>query len=493
MKNYVIILLVCIFSSNIYAQEISYSKPIKLTNKTPKFKILGRNAKYFIAERWGTKYHYLDLYNSSLKKQSTKELKLDADESLKKIWILPKTGWVLYTQAGKEFTYVKARQLDVNINIKTTALVLDSISERKDLIQNNFRTLLSLNEQYLGVYLPVFSKGFLDYFLVSVYNEKLELVQKVKIDSDFVKDGTFVELFILNNGAIAAVFLQKDSNNKFRIYYSDENSNMKTYAFNLENEVFKKVKFEVDNINKQLLIAGFNLYQENRKAQAADALFTLKMDLETGEFTNKTVEVFTNDFYTLLTERESKTEKVFLQTFYIKNIVPKLDGGFIIFAESYYENEEVMDVPQSMSGGGSSMMIGQASFAPATTYRTNYYFYNDVIVYTINSNMEIETVNIVKKRQKSQEDNGAYSSFFITNQQHILDLIFLDEISTSSSLNRYTITKDSEVFKDYILNTGQNDVMPVVKLSLQTAPNEILVPSYLNNNFSVIKIVFDNK
>ena len=82
MKNYVIILLLCIFSSNSYAQEVSYSKAIKLTNKTPKFKILGRNAKYFIAERWGEKFHYLDLYSSNLRKISTKEFKIETIQEI---------------------------------------------------------------------------------------------------------------------------------------------------------------------------------------------------------------------------------------------------------------------------------------------------------------------------------------------------------------------------------------------------------------------------
>lgn len=495
MKNYVIILLLCIFSSNSYAQEVSYSKAIKLTNKTPKFKILGRNAKYFIAERWGEKFHYLDLYSSNLRKISTKEFKIEADEALKKIWIQPKQGWMLYTKSVKDFTYINARQMDVNLNVKTTPLVLDSILERKDYVQNNFRTTQSLNEKYLAIYLPIFSKGSLDYFLVSVYDENMNQIQKLKLNTDFVKQGTFVELLVLNNGAVAAVFLEKNSNNKFEIYFSDEETKFKTFTLNLDNQVFKKLKFEVDNLNNTLLIAGLNLYQDNKRLVAADAFFTLKMNLETGEISNKTVEVFTNEFYKLLTENDSKTEKVFLQTFYIKTILPRVDGGFLVFAESYYENEEVFEVPQSngLSGGGTSMMIGQTSFSPST-YKTNYYFYNDVIVYTLDKDLKIESVNIIKKRQKSQEDNGGYSSFNIVNQQNMLEVLFLDEISTNSSLKRYTLNKDSEIFKDYILNVGQNDVMPVVKLAVQTAPNEILVPSYLNNSFSIIKIIFeDNK
>lgn len=494
MKNYIIVILLCFFSSNAYAQKIEYSKPIKLTNKTPRFKILGRNANYFIAERWGSKFHYLDLYNANLKRVSSKELRLDTDESLKKIWIQPKKGWIVYTKATKDFTLIEAKQLDIKLNIRNTAIRLDSIVERKDLVQSNLRTSMSLNEKYFATYIPIFSKGTLDYFMATVYDQNLKEVQKVKLKSSFVRQGSFVDLLVLNNGELIAVFKEKASTNSFEIYHSISKGNIKKHSLKLDNEVFKKLKFEVDNLNNTLLIAGFKLIQENKRVKAANAMFSLKLDLQTGAFSKKTTEVFTQEFYKLLTGKESKSDVVSLQTFYIKTIIPRLDGGYLVFAESFYENEESIEIPQStpISGSSGGLILGQASFSPSTTYKTSYYHYNDVIVYTLTDSMEMQSVNIIKKRQKSEEDNGGYSSFKIANQQNMLEVLFLDEISINSSLKRYTLNQDSEIFKDYILNVEQNNVMPVVKLAVQTAPNEILVPSYLNNSFSIIKIVFED-
>lgn len=496
MKNYIIVFfLLCIFSSNTYAQKIAFSKPIKLTNKTPRFKILGRNAQYFIAQRWGSKLNYIDLYNANLKKISSKELRLDKDEALKKIWIQPKNGWIVYTKATKDFTYVEAKQLDQKLNIRNTSIRLDSIVERKDLVQSNFRTSMSLNEKFFATYIPVFSNGSLDYFMASVYDQKLKEVQKIKLKSNFVRTGKFLDLIVMNNGELICVFQEKDKTNSFEIYHSKTKNDIAKHTLKLENEVFKKLKLEVDNENNNLIIAGLNLHQENRRISAADAFFSLKLDLETGVFSKKKVEVFTHDFYKLLTENDSKTEKVFLQTFYIKTIVPTVDGGFLVFVESFYENVEVFEAAQTSPGNSSvgvATMLGSASFSPSTSYKTNYYHYNDVIVYTLTDSMEIQSVNIIKKRQRSEEDNGGYSSFSISNQQNLLEVLFLEQINTNSSLKRYTINKDSEIFKDYILNLEQNNVMPVVKLAVQTAPNEVLVPSFLNNSFSIIKIVFED-
>ena len=491
MKKIILLISVCLFSSFSFAQKITYSKSIKLNNKTPRFKVLGRNANFFIAERWGTKYHFIDLYNADLKKISSKELRFEKENKLKKIWIQPNKGWVIYTNANKDFTLLEAKKLDAKFNIKTKPLLLDSIVERRDLVADNLRITSSLNEKYLAVYLPIFSKGKLDYFYIKVYDTNLKVVHEMKLRDAYVKDGSFVDIEISNKGEAIAIFKDKNKTNDFKIYFINSTNEIKSYPLTLSFPVFKRLKFSLDNINNNLLVAGFKLSDETKKKPASDAFFTLKMNLETGQISKNTLEVFEQEFFKLLTGRESKSDKVTLQTFYIKEIIPKIDGGYLVFAESYYENEEIVEIPQNQLNNGSA--VGAAVFIPSTsTYKTNYFHYNDVIVYTINAEQEIEAVNIIKKRQRSEDDNGGYSSFKIVNQQNLLELLFLDEININSSLKKYTINGSSELFKDYILNVNQNNVMPVIKMAVQTAPNEVLIPSYLNNNFSLIKVTFED-
>jgi hypothetical protein len=494
MNKAVAILVLSLLTATLYAQKINYSKPIKLNNKTPNFKLLGRNANYFIAERWGKTVHYLDTYNADLNKISSKEIKFSAEEKLKKIWIQPQKGWIISTVKVADIAVIKAQQLDANLNVKTTPLYLDTIIERTDLVETNLRIALSLNEKYLACYMPVFSKGVVDYFIIHVYNQQLEKLQTVKLKNETISKANFSDIIISNQGDVIIIFKDENALTNYTIYYAKTGTIVTEHSVKLEFEVFKNLKFEFDNKNMQLLVTGLRMYQENKRTQAADAFFTFVINLNSGEKSSLSTLEFTKEFFKLLTDNESKTEKVSLQTFYINKVLPKTDGSFLVFLESYYENEEIMEVPQSvpMSSSSGSLMLGNPSFSPSTTYKTNYYFYNDVIVYSVDTNFQITDVNIIKKRQKSQEDNGGYSSFYIVNQQNLLEVLFLDEINTNASLKRYTLNNEVEIFKDYVINVGQNNVMPVVKQAIQTAPNEVLIPSYLNNAFSIIKIIFED-
>lgn len=469
--------------SLVYSQDYDFSKSIKLNNKTPRFKILGKNINYIIAERWGTKFHYIDLYNSKLKKVSSKELNFEKDEHIKKIWIQPKKGWVLYLKAKKDKTFVLAKKLDSKFNIKSKTLILDSIQERKDLVQENFRNKFSLNEQFLCTYLPVFSKGRIDFFKINIFDTELNKVQKVELKDEFIKQGKYVSLLPMNNGAFVLVYKEKESTNKFKIFYKTPTGNLIKHIIQIDNEIYKKLKIEIDNINNELIFSGFRLYKGNKK-NVSDAFFTLKVNLETGKKSSKLLNVFTKEFYKLITGKEPKNEKVTLQTFGVKKIIAKQDGGFLVFAESFYENIETTSVPYM-----STITRGTSVFEQ-NTYKTKSFNYNDIIVYSISKNLKLENVNIINKRQQSYDDKGGYSSFFIVNRQDELNILFLDEINTESSLKNYILDSDSKLKKNYIFNVSQNNVMPVVKMAIQISPNEVLIPSFLNNSFSIIKIVF---
>jgi hypothetical protein len=358
--------------------------------------------------------------------------------------------------------------------------------ERKDLVQANLRTKYSFNEKFVATYLPIFSRGEMDKFSIRIYDHDLNETQSIDLKNKFIKDGSYVNLLVLNDGGVVVVFKDKTSTNNFKVYYKAIGKDLKIIPLNVENEIFKKLKIEVNNKTKELIFAGFNLHREGKRTNAADAFFSFKLNLETGQRAKKVTEIFTKEFYTLLTGKVSKNEKVSLQTFYFKRIIPKQNGGYLVFAESFYENVETKSVPYRSSnvGGGSSVF-------EENTYKTQYFNYNDIIVYSLSENMALESVNIINKRQQSIDDKGGYSSFFITNQQDKLNILFLDEISTNSSLKNYEIDASSEITKDYVFNVSQNNVMPVMKMSVQTGPNEILIPSFLNNSFSIIKVVFD--
>ena len=158
----------------------------------------------------------------------------------------------------------------------------------------------------------------------------------------------------------------------------------------------------------------------------------------------------------------------------------------MVFAESFYESEETKTIP-SYTG----RTYGNQSAFQENTYKIKTFNYNDIVIYDISDSLKLNSVQVVSKRQYSTDDKGGYSSFCEANLQKELKLLFLDEINTSATFKNYSLDENINVTKDYLFSVTQNNVMPVVKMAVQTAPNELLIPSFLNNSFSIIKVVFE--
>ena len=97
---------------------------------------------------------------------------------------------------------------------------------------------------------------------------------------------------------------------------------------------------------------------------------------------------------------------------------------------------------------------------------------------------------VMRKKQSSEDDNGVYSSFLTLNEKDKLRFLYLDEITTSGILNQYTLTSDGKSDRKAVLNQEEKDVMLLPKSGRQIAPNEAVIPSYMNGMLKLVRITY---
>ncbi|MGB1247936.1 MAG: hypothetical protein ACPG4Z_03565 [Chitinophagales bacterium] len=475
------------FVSGLMAQDIEVSSSgQKLTNKISKFRLLGKVGSNYVVERYGSDKHIFDIYSSKLSYKASKEFLLEKNQTFHKTWLLPDGGWISFVEKEKDFAVLKTVQVDENFKIADKQQVLDTIYERPDLVTSNIRSKKSLNESHTVFYLPVFDNGDVDYFLVHVYDRKMNLVQTQKLSQEVIKESGFADLEVFNDGSFVAIFQQTDEKPEhsgdvsYALFYSSIEGDVQEYEYQPQDAVFKKPKFEIDNANNTLLIAGFYQYEYSKKKSiAADRFFSEQIDLQTGETTATTVEEFSDEFYFELTGNEEETEPKILYTFYVKEIIAKADGGMLVIAESFYKDQE-----ESYNNSLFSSPT-YSNYVPVEVYH-----YNDIVVYDIDDSGEIETPRLIYKRQTSQDDRGSYSSFYTMNGQDNLRLLYMSAIEQNATLDEFIYTPDEQNNPSTVFNVGAKDVFPIVKMSIQTAPNELIIPSFENNQVSIIRMTY---
>lgn len=478
-------LLLVSFFLNISAQKVVVSGKTKLSKNYSKFKVLGKLGDQYLVERNGKNGSIIDLYDSNLNLRQSKNINLSKRQSLVKIWVQPTSGWLITREDEKNQSVLKAAKLDKKISYSQTPLVLDSIPERSDLIANNLRVDFSLNESHMAMYMPIFQQGKIDYFLFMVYDTNMKLVQKKKITDDILNTQKFFSVSILNDGSFVLVLERErigDENNLFTVFYGNPEQSVRKYTYTTQEPVFRKIKFEVDNIKNDLMVAGmYEFKADKRNNGGAYKFFTERINLSNGEAYNHVSNTFSNDFYRDLTGKDSPDQVVQFFTFYVNKIIPKVDGGMTVLSESYYKNEEERIMAPS------PMMYGPSfgTFVSIITHN-----FNDIVVFDFDNNSQISRVQIVRKRQVSENDNGSYSSFFTFNERDKIRLFFLDEISRQTNFSEFAFSSSEVGKKRSLYNCAEKDVFPIAKMAVQTGVNELVLPSFANNQFSLVKINF---
>ena len=104
-----------------------------------------------------------------------------------------------------------------------------------------------------------------------------------------------------------------------------------------------------------------------------------------------------------------------LYNYYIDHVIAKPDGSCLILAEQYYV---IVKTTTTTSANGGT-----------TTTTTYYYYYNDIIAVNYDKNGDFAWKKVVKKIQRSVNDGGYYSSYFVVQQGNAVNIIYNDSES----------------------------------------------------------------
>lgn len=464
------------------AQLVEVSNPTRLPNKASRFKILGKNNDGYVIRLYGSE-DIINVYSEDLKLVTTKTIDYKTKEGPLQYVMLNKTGGVVfYLSKDKKNPALLAQPVNSKFVELGKAILIDTINDRKDIVAANLRYKESPDHSYLLVYYPYFSGSTLqsmefmcvDRSLNKIYQRKVA-VQRPESDLEEAK------YLVDNDGNAYMVFKEdkrKEPGTLFTVIRINTSGEASSYYIGLDKELFGDAQFELDNKNGNLVACGF-YDDDNKKAEdAATGFFYASYKAEDGAVNNLSYNNFSKEFMVDLTGREVKDDKLKLFTFNVRKVIIRNDGGALITAESLIKDQREAAV-------GVSLQPGYSGFRTVTIYQ-----YNDIIAFSITPEGKIDWSSIMRKKQVSEEDNGAYSSFLTVNQTDKLRLIYLDEVSSSASLNQYTLTSKGVSDRAALFNQEEKDVIVLPKMGKQVSPNEVLLPSYTGGVFKLVKVTF---
>lgn len=159
----------------------------------------------------------------------------------------------------------------------------------------------------------------------------------------------------------------------------------------------------------------------------------------------------------------------------LRHVVPRVDGGSVIICES---SKEYTRRP------------GFTSSASVTRRWVDYYF-EDIIVFSLNPGGALDWFEVLHKKQYSQDDDASYSSFFLFKVPAQLRMVYNDEIKKGNTVSEYLITSNGLQERKSLMSTDHQNLKLKFREAVQINNHEILVPSLQANQIKLVKIEYD--
>ena len=461
------------------AQPVQVSNAYKLPSKTGKFRVIGKNNDGIVVRLYGQE-DVIDVFDETLKLVSTRTIDFKGQSGLLQYIMLNKTGAVIfYLAQDKKFSVLLAQPVNSKFIEIGKPLVVDTIYDRKDLVASNLRFKASVDQSSLMIYYPYFSGNTfasakficVDRSVHALFNKTIPFNRDEKEieDSKSLVDNNGNTFFILKPES-------KTEGNVFDVFRLSSTGDFSIFSIATERAVFGDPYFDIDNRNGNLVMNAF--YNDNRKAEdVANGFLYASYNPATGALIKTNYTPFTSEFIQELTGRPTN-DKAKLYTFTIRKSVLRNDGGALIIAESFIRDTREIPI--------------QVGFQPGfgNYHTSNVFQFNDILAFSIKPSGEMEWHAVMRKKQSSEDDNGVYSSFLTLNEKDKLRFLYLDEITTSGILNQYTLTSDGKSDRKAVLNQEEKDVMLLPKSGRQIAPNEAVIPSYMNGMLKLVRITY---
>ena len=169
----------------------------------------------------------------------------------------------------------------------------------------------------------------------------------------------------------------------------------------------------------------------------------------------------------------------------IQDIVLRQDGGAVIICE------QLKDFERATGSTSSSLNTTRAYYSGRENgrYAVDHY-YEDLFLFSIHPDGKHHWQEILHKKQFSQDDDAAFSSFFLAKTPQKLRLIYNDEIRNENTVSEYLIEGNGTFDRNSILNTASQDLRLRFRESKQVAANEIIVPSERKSRLKLVRMQF---
>ncbi|HVY73280.1 MAG TPA: hypothetical protein VG890_00530 [Puia sp.] len=439
------------------AQHIQYSEPEQDDSRRTNFEIIGKISGNILIFKNNHNNNALSVYNGDMKLQQRVPLNFLPERYTNIEFVqYPEFCYMLYEYEKKGIVHFSAVKIDGAGRLMSDPVDLDT-TQVGSLNNNKIYTVaVSENKQNLMI-LKINSKNpHLFVFTSFLFNQNLELQDRHRINMDLSDRNTQFSNFALDDEGqlVFTRFITSNGEYVSKAALVMKAARADTFAIRdlgAGDRVLDELLLKIDNPNRRYLVSAF--YYKQRRGNI-EGLYTVIWDKETDSRFKESLTIFNDELRALAKSSESNLKMAF-NDFFLKHIIAKRDGGYLVVSESNYTTTRGSAFNRWDYMYGSPYMDYSSPFynpySPWNRYGTmgniNRYNSENIMVLSFDKNSNLEWSNVIPKTQFDDEGNTTISHqmlitggalHFLYNQYERRTVLLTDQsISRDGKLTHY--------------------------------------------------------
>ncbi|HEV7621438.1 MAG TPA: hypothetical protein VGO09_06890, partial [Flavisolibacter sp.] len=336
-KFFLLAIVLCA-SKSVFTQKIIYSEPEREDGRRMNFEVIGKLASNFLIYKNIHNKSFIAIYNNNMVEVNKEELDYLPTEKIINIDFFPYQdfSYLIYEYQKKNIIYCNAVKIDEQGKKISDIIQLDTT--HIGFAGNNkiYSTISSEDKSKLMVF-KINSRNRSKYMLTTLlFDDKLELQKKSRLFINMDEHNDYLDEFNVDNGGDLVFAKYNRSSNETinmvsMVLKSALSDSLSVISIPLDKIYLDELHIKVDNPNKRFFLTSF-YYRQKRGNIEGFYFYVLDK--------NTLMPVLQNSV--VLSEelrkeaRGDANSKMAFNDYFIRNIIIKRDGGFIINSEAYY-------------------------------------------------------------------------------------------------------------------------------------------------------------
>ncbi len=486
-----------------FSQKIVYSEPDKDDTRRMNFEIAGKiNGNFLVYKNVRNRDWIVVLDNEMREINKVEQTYVPDNDRMINVdfFAYPDFCYMVYQYQKKNIIYCMASKIDGTGNKVGEVMQLDT-THLGFAADNKVYTVLSSEDKSKLIVFKINSRNRKVFRITTVLlNDKLETLRRNRVNLPMEERNEYLGEFQLDNEG-DLVFTKYESSNGDEISrasfvtkqaYEDT---LSVRHLDLEKINLDEIHIKVDNHNKRYFLTSF--YYKEKRGNVDGFYFYVWDKVERVPIIENSV-AFSEEL-----RKEAKGDaniKMAFNDYFIRNIIVRKDGGFIIASEAYYTSSR-FNSWNRWNYFNRSYLNTMDYYYYSPYYSTiwgrgwssnqNVRFHADnITVFSFDKTGKPEWNNVIVKEQYDDQSDDLLSyQVMVTGGQ--LHFLFNQNERRVNLLNDYSVTPDGQMNRNPTLKNLDKGYEFMPRYAKQVSARQIIIPCITRNYICFAKVDYN--